>query len=75
MRAHSGNDPGGKDPTCFYYYKWSRQTKRFTRYTIDEKGGVGTGLQINTTDLNGDGALDIVVGGKSGTWVLLNQGR
>ena len=75
VRAHSGNDPGGKEPTCLYYYEWDRQKRRFARYTIDEKGGVGTGLQINTIDLNGDGSLDIVVGGKSGTWILRNLGR
>ena len=62
IRAHSGNDPGGKDPSCFYYYQWSRETLQFTRYTIDEGNGVGTGLQINSADLNRDGALDIVVG-------------
>ncbi|HLU49500.1 MAG TPA: VCBS repeat-containing protein, partial [Planctomycetota bacterium] len=55
VRAHSGNDPGGKDPSCLYYYTWDRDARRFTRYTIDEGNGVGTGLQINTGDLDGDG--------------------
>lgn len=75
VRAHSGNDPGGQEPSCLYYYTWDLSKRRFTRYTIDEKGGVGTGLQINTVDLDGNGALDIIVGGKSGTWVLRNLGR
>lgn len=75
VRAHSGNDPGGKDPSCLYYYDWDRDALRFTRYTIDEGNGVGTGLQINAVDLDGDGRIDLVMSGKSGAWVLWNQGR
>lgn len=71
--AHNGGDPGGKDPPCLYYYKWNKAGE-FTRFTIDE-GAVGTGLQIRTADLNGDGRIDIVVAGKSGTYVLLNDGK
>lgn len=72
--AHNGNDPGGKDPLCMYYYKWDRTRKVFTRYTIDE-GHVGTGLQIRVADMNKDGKLDIVVAGKDGTWLLTNKGK
>ena len=75
VRAHSGKDPGGTDASCLYYYSWDPTAERFLRHTIDEGGGVGTGLQIRTTDLNGDGRLDIVVSGKSGTWILTNEGR
>lgn len=72
--AHNGNDPGGKEPPCLYYYTWDPATREFTRHTIDE-GRVGGGLQIRTADLNGDGRLDIAVAGKSGTYVLFNEGK
>lgn len=73
VRAHNGNDPGGAEFPCMYYYKWEAKSKSFNRFTINE-GRVGTGLQIRTADLNGDGKLDIAVAGKDGTWLLFNQG-
>jgi len=72
--AHGGKDPGGKDPPCLYYYTWNRKTRIFRRHTIDE-GRVGVGLQIRTADLNGDGRVDIVCAGQSGTYILFNQGK
>ncbi len=72
--AHNGRDPGGTQPPCIYYFEWDQKSLKFTRHTVDE-GTVGIGLQIRTADLNGDGMLDIAVAGKSGTYLLLNQGR
>ena len=71
--AHNGRDPGGQDPPCLYYYKWDPDKKEFSRHTID-RGSVGGGLQVRTGDLNGDGRLDIAVAGKSGTYILFNEG-
>ena len=71
--AHNGKDPGGDAPPALYYYKWNGEEKTFTRYPIDE-GEVGTGLQIRPADLNGDGRPDLVVAGKTGTFVLINEG-
>jgi hypothetical protein len=73
FEAHNGTDPGGEMPPCLYYYKWDGPNKQFSRHTIDQ-GHVGTGLQIRTADLNGDGRLDIAVAGKSGTFLLFNLG-
>ena len=73
VRAHNGNDPGGKDIPVMYYYKWNKSANSFKRFAIDE-GHIGIGLQIRTGDLNGDGKLDIAVAGKDGTWVLFNLG-
>ncbi|MBW3628924.1 MAG: VCBS repeat-containing protein [Gemmatimonadetes bacterium] len=67
-------DPGVNDPAVLLYFKWDQPTRRFTRHTIAE-GTVGTGLQIRTADMNGDGRVDVVVAGKTGTYLLINQGR
>lgn len=73
VEAHNGKDPGGTMPPCLYYYRWSSTDQTFARHAIDE-GHVGTGLQIRTADLDGNGKLDIAVAGKSGTFLLFNQG-
>ncbi len=71
--AHNGQDPGSADPPCIAYYAWDARLKSFQKHVIDE-GRVGGGLQIRTGDLNGDGRLDIAVAGKSGTYILFNEG-
>jgi len=35
----------------------------------------GVGLQIRVVDLDGNGWKDIVVAGKSGTYILWNEGK
>jgi len=72
--AHNGGDPGGQEPPCLFYYRWQKESKSFEKCIID-KGVVGTGLQIRTADLNGDGRTDIAVAGKSGTFVVFNEGK
>jgi hypothetical protein len=72
--SHNGKDPGDEKPPALYYYDWNRTTRMFERHVIEE-GHVGTGLQIRAADLNRDGGLDLAVAGKSGTYILFNQGR
>lgn len=72
--AHNGKDPGDDQPPRLYYYTWNKAGKKWSRHLI-ELGNVGTGLQIRTADLNGDKKIDLVVAGKSGTYVLMNQGK
>ena len=75
VRGHCGNDPGGKEPAVVYYFTWDAAAKKFTRHTIagpDEK--IGIGMQLCVGDLNGDKKPDIAVAGKTGTWLLINQG-
>ncbi|MBN2024898.1 MAG: VCBS repeat-containing protein [Pirellulales bacterium] len=75
VRAHAGGDPGGNEPAVLYYYTWDKAARKFARHTIGAPGeGIGTGMQIVVADLNADARPDIVVAGKSGTWVLLNEG-
>jgi hypothetical protein len=75
VRGHAGKDPGGMEPECLFYYTWDRAARKFTRHTISPPGGgVGTGMQIRVADLNGDKRPDIAVSGKTGTWLLLNEG-
>ena len=71
--AHNGRDQGASQPVEICYFSIDRQSATFTKHTI-EKGRVGIGLQIRTADINADGRLDIAVAGKSGTYILLNQG-
>jgi hypothetical protein len=75
VRAHTAGDPGVNEPACLYYYDWDKAAKKFTRHTIGAPGeNIGGGMQIRVADLNGDGRPDIVVAGKTGTWLLVNQG-
>ena len=76
VRAHGlDGDPGSKEPECLYYYKWDKVAGKFMRRTVFGPGeGVGVGCQICVADLNGDGRPDIVVPGKTGTWILMNEG-
>jgi len=72
VRAHSGGDPGDNDPGVIYYFKWNRESQRFTKLPVVENGP-GIGLQIRIADLDGNGWKDIVCAGKSGTHILWNQ--
>ena len=71
-----GTIPGGKEPACLYYYSWDKAARQFTRHDVCPVGsGPGTGMQIRVADMNADGRPDIVVPGKTGLWLLLNEGR
>jgi hypothetical protein len=75
VRGHGGRDPGADEGACLYYYQWDSATEEFVRHTISPPGGgVGTGMQICVADLTDDGRPDIAVAGKTGTWLLINEG-
>ena len=72
FHAHNGNDPGGNDPTCVYYYKFDRNERQWQRNLIHEGGDVGFGISTAALDIDADGDIDIVAPGKSGLFLLEN---
>ena len=72
FHAHNGNDPGGNDPTCVYYYKFDRNERQWQRHIIHEGGKVGLGISTAALDIDADGDIDIAAPGKSGLYLLEN---
>lgn len=73
-RAHNGKDPGGKEHTGLYYFKWNGES--FSKQVIDYGPygtGKGTGVYFSVTDLNGNEKKDIIVAGKDGLNIYYNQ--
>ncbi len=71
--AHMGHDPGADGPALVVWYELSRKGGRplWTRHTIDDDSGVGTQLEV--TDVNGDGLLDVVTSNKKGVYYFQQQ--
>jgi hypothetical protein len=72
-RGHKDGDAGSHEPMCVFRYTWDGKT--FERDTIAFDDGVGTGMQIRVADMDADGKPDLVVAGKTGTYVLFNRGK
>jgi len=81
--AHNGSDPGEKEPLGLYWYEYRKvpATGRgpggnggveWIRHLIDYSSRMGAGLQIRVADMDGDGDLDVVAGGKSGLFIAEN---
>lgn len=70
--AHNGNDPGGKEPRCLYWYDFNPTTKKWRRHTIHEGGPAGIGTSAQLTDIDNDGDPDLIAPGKSGLYLLEN---
>jgi hypothetical protein len=83
--AHNGADPGEREPIGLYWYEYRKVPPtaasergpgnggvEWIRHIIDYDGRMGGGLQIVVTDLDGDGDLDIVSGGKAGLFLAEN---
>ena len=76
LESHLDPDPYG--PAVLYWYRTVRNPKaeggaEFVPELIHNRSGVGS--QFVVTDLNGDGAPDIVVSGVKGTFIFWNQMR
>src|SRR5262245_34361121 len=65
--------PGSRDPGVLYWWKLKREGGKasFVPNLIDDDSGVG--VFVVAGDVNGDGAPDVVVGNKKGTFVHLQR--
>ncbi len=80
-KRHWAHGPRGDaeplDPAVVYWFQLQRgqqaEDVRWVPHLIDDDSGVGT--EVDVADLNGDGAVDIIVGNKKGTFVHLQQHR
>ena len=76
LESHLDPDPDG--PAVLYWYRTVRNPKadggaEFVPELIHNRSGVGS--QFTVSDLNGDGAPDIVISCVKGTFVFWNQMR
>ncbi|MBL8756443.1 MAG: DUF1080 domain-containing protein [Planctomycetes bacterium] len=67
--AHAGNDPVDREPSRLLWLRCARTPAgvQWIPHEIDAHSGVGT--QVVASDVNGDGAPDVVVGNKMGVFV------
>ena len=76
--AHNGSDPGEREPIGLYWYEYRvtagarGPSVMWTRHIIDYGNRMGGGMQIDAKDMDGDGDLDIISGGKAGLFLAEN---
>ncbi|MAI70121.1 MAG: hypothetical protein CMM01_04340 [Rhodopirellula sp.] len=76
--AHSGRDAGAQDDMTVQFYDWNATTQTWTKRLISTAAsgeGPGIGLQIRVADLDNNGWKDLILPGKSGTYIIWNDGK
>jgi hypothetical protein len=84
--AHNGSDPGEKEPLGLYWYEYRKVSPagrgpasnggiEWIRHLIDYGSRMGAGLQVRVADIDGDGDLDVIAGGKSGLFIAENLAK
>jgi hypothetical protein len=77
--AHNGSDPGEREPLGLYWYEYRPASAgakegpiEWIKHIVDYGGRVSAGMQIGVADLDGDGDLDLAMGGKTGLFLFEN---
>lgn len=76
--AHNGSDPGEREPLGIYWYEYRPARDgsiEWVKHIIDYGGRTGAGMQIVAADLDGDGDLDLAMGGKTGLFLFENLSK
>ena len=72
--AHTGNDPGWDEPIELLWLEPKVTSKGLVEWEIHIIDvGVGVGTQIELSDINSDGKVDILTSNKKGTYIFLQE--